>query len=166
MPSEVQYRGIDLDLLTGNVAPPKGDKAGRTIVTSEPEAPVFTALADTPALDAFSRLRVSNPVTVFDNTQQYGDNPLIWETKNTGSGATTNLFAESTVLLSTGGVLLGARSVRETCCRHRYQPGHGHMILLTFALTLKANVRSRVGQFDDQVRSITEALRCRRAATE
>ena len=36
-------------------------------------------LADGSQLDAFGRLRTSQPVTLFDNTQYCGDNPLVWE---------------------------------------------------------------------------------------
>lgn len=39
-------------------------------------------LSSTPNLDAFGRLRVSNPTTLLDNTFQYNLSPLTWNQKN------------------------------------------------------------------------------------
>ncbi len=41
--------------------------------------------------DAFSRLRVSNPVSLFDSTFQYNNQPLRWETFFSGAGSETTL---------------------------------------------------------------------------
>ncbi len=105
---------------------------------------------DSANLDAFSRWRSSNPVTIFDNIQQYGSNPFVWETQTSGTGNISNLLNESTVLMSTGGLLSGAEVVRSTRQYHRYQPGKSQLIFATFTMDdgYIKNVRRRVGYFD------------------
>lgn len=102
-----------------------------------------------PAPDAFSRLRVSSPTTLFDSLQQYGDNPLIWENALTGTGSVSNLLNESSVQLSTGGTAAGARVIRQSKAYHRYQPGKSQLVFVTFVLAAATDgVRQRVGYFD------------------
>lgn len=48
-----------------------------------------------PAFDAFGRLRVSNPQTVFDSKLVYDAQPLYWAEAQTG-GAAAGVWAEST----------------------------------------------------------------------
>ena len=56
---------------------------------------VPVALGDGAHLDAFSRLRVSTPVTMFESIQRYGDNLLKWETALAGTGSSTFDAAEA-----------------------------------------------------------------------
>lgn len=100
--------------------------------------------------DAFSRVRISDPVTLFDSQQQYGDSSLVWENVLTGTGAVSNLLNESTVQMTTGGTAAGASVVRATRQYYRYQPGKSQLVFLTFCMDggVKANVRRRVGYFD------------------
>ena len=42
---------------------------------------VTTSLGDTASIDAFSRLRVSNPAGLFDSQLQYDDSPIFWESQ-------------------------------------------------------------------------------------
>lgn len=115
---------------------------------STPNNPVVK-FADSASNDAFSRIRTSHPVTLFDSMQQYGDNALVWENSFTGTGAVSNLLNESSVILSTGGTGSGAKVTRSTRAYHRYQPGKSQMILMTFTLgTAVSNLRRRVGYFD------------------
>lgn len=47
-------------------------------------------------LDAFGRLRVSDPTTIFDAGHQYNLNPLVWDTGlSSGTGSVTHLPNES-----------------------------------------------------------------------
>lgn len=62
-----------------------------------PGAPFPITLADSTSLDAFGRLRMSTPTTLFDSQQQYGDDPTLWETATSGTGTTTFLPNESTI---------------------------------------------------------------------
>lgn len=115
--------------------------------------PTLVSLNPNTALnDAFSRLRVSDPVTLFDSQQQYGSGAsnLYWDNLGVGTGAISDLLNESTVLLTTGGVANGAGWTRQTRQSIRYQPGHSQLVLATFCMVggAKTDVRRRVGLFD------------------
>lgn len=106
-------------------------------------------LGDTPASDAFARLRVSNPVTLFDSQLQYDLSALFWEsgiTNNSGSAAVTHLPNESAARLTVGA---NDTVIRQTRGYYRYQPGKGQLIMMTFGgFTPTAGVTRRVGYFD------------------
>lgn len=106
----------------------------------------------TSPLDAFGRVRVSDPVTVFDAGHQYDVNPYVWDSGlSAGTGAISHLPNESAALLTTGGTLAGAKAVLQTKVYHRYQPGKSQLVLATGVMgAAAANVRRRYGYFDDQ----------------
>jgi hypothetical protein len=101
-------------------------------------------------LDAFGRLRVSDPTTVFDAGHEYNVNPLVWDDSlSTGTGAVTHLPDESAAQLSTGGTLANAKAVLQTRAYHRYQPGKSQLVLCTGAFgAAVTNARRRYGYFD------------------
>lgn len=106
--------------------------------------------ADSPSIDAFSRLRTSDSVTLFDSQQQYGDNNLIWENALTGSGAVSNLLPESAVQLTNGGVTSGSLVIRQTKVNFRYQPGKSQLVLMTHVFGQgQTNVAQRYGYFNE-----------------
>lgn len=99
-------------------------------------------------LDAFGRLRVSDPQTLFDYQAQYDAGPLLWENVLTGSGTATHVANTASVALAVSGTS-GDKVVRQSREYIRYQPGKSQLILLTFAMNAaKANLRQRVGYFD------------------
>jgi hypothetical protein len=109
------------------------------------------SVGDSSSNDAFSRLRISSPTTLFDTQQQYGDDTTIWETSTTGTGATiTNLLNESTVQMTTGATTNGNQVIRQTKVYHRYEPGKSQMAVMTFVFDGGAvtNVTRRIGYFD------------------
>ena len=100
-------------------------------------------------LDAFSRLRTADPVTLFDSQLQYTTQPLLWDESVTGTGVSSHLPNEASVRLSTGGTGSGAGVTRRTKGYIRYQPGKSQLVAMTFVLGAAAtNVRKRVGYFD------------------
>jgi hypothetical protein len=99
--------------------------------------------------DAFGRLRVSNPTTIFDSKLVYDDQPLYWAEAQTG-GAPPGVYDQpnACVTLSvTGG---GAEtSVRQTRRFFNYQPGKSQLIFQTFnGNSVEANTIKRIGYFD------------------
>lgn len=97
--------------------------------------------------DAFGRLRVSNPLTLFDSTHRFNDNGL-WSSANT-AGNSSVAFAnnQSSIMLNVT-TTANAEVIRETTKVFSYQPGKSLLIMNTFAMeTPKANVRQRVGYF-------------------
>jgi hypothetical protein len=99
--------------------------------------------------DAFGRLRVVQPFTLFDSSHRFSDNGL-WVTSNT-AGNSSFAFVEnqSTIDMSVG-TTANAEVIRETTKVFSYQPGKSLLIMSTFAMhPPKANVRQRVGYFGD-----------------
>ncbi len=102
-------------------------------------------IKDSANLDAFSRVRVSTPVTLFESTFRYDLAPLQYE-QITSSGTITHDATDSNALLSISAAtgLAALQSYRWV----RYQPGKSQLVLITFTLgTAAANVTRRVGLF-------------------
>lgn len=87
---------------------------------------------DTAALDAFGRLRVANPETIFDSKQIFDNQPLIYDDSEVSGGSTTSTHSTDTAS-STIGVALNTagRRVRQTFQRFNYQPAKSQLIFLT-----------------------------------
>jgi hypothetical protein len=102
----------------------------------------------TAATDAFGRLRISEPFTLFDSSHRYSDNGL-WET-STASGGTTTFNANAGLVDLAVTTTSGSKVYRETTKVFSYQPGKSLLILSTFVFNpAKTNLRQRVGYFGD-----------------
>lgn len=100
-------------------------------------------------IDAFGRLRVSNPTTIFESTFHIDKQPLLW-TESTSGGATvihnSNTSSVDIILPTTS----GAKAIFQTKQYFAYHPGKSQFILLSGNIGgAAANVRKRIGQFDD-----------------
>lgn len=97
--------------------------------------------------DAFGRLRVSNPLTLFDSSHRYRDNNL-WSSLVVGTGSTVG-FVTAQGLINIGiGTTAGCSVIRETTKVFAYQPGKSLLVLNTFVMNpKKTNLRQRVGYF-------------------
>ena len=99
--------------------------------------------------DAFGRLRISQPFTLFDSSHRFADNGL-WTTSNTASNSSYSFVENQSTIDMTVGTTANAEVIRETTKVFSYQPGKSLLILNTFAMeTPKANVRQRVGYFGE-----------------
>lgn len=98
--------------------------------------------------DAFGRLRISEPFTLFDSSFRYSDNHFYWSTYQTsGDAILSHLPNESSMSLYLG-TTANEEIVRETKMVFQYQPGKSLLILNTFVMaSAKANLRQRVGYF-------------------
>jgi hypothetical protein len=101
---------------------------------------------NSPNIDAFGRLRVSNPFTLFDSSHRYSDNGL-WSTGSATGGTAT--FNSSQGLVDLGVTAAsGSEVIRETVKVFSYQPGKSLFVLSTFVMnTAKTGLRQRVGYF-------------------
>jgi hypothetical protein len=110
--------------------------------------PAYVAIGGTNT-DAFGRLRVSQPYTLFDSQNRYAaDNQF--DTSIVSGGSTSYLANESTVQMTVN-TTSGAEVVRQSFRSMTYQPGKGLLVLATFqAATAKTNLRQRVGYFGTQ----------------
>lgn len=98
------------------------------------------------ALDAFGRLRVSNPMTLFDSSHRYKDNNL-WNTSTASSGAAV-FNADAGLVDLNVTTTSGSKVYRETTKVFSYQPGKSLLVMTTFVFnTAKANLRQRAGYY-------------------
>jgi hypothetical protein len=96
--------------------------------------------------DAFGRLRVSNPLTLFDSSHRYRDNGL-WNTLSTNGGTATFSPNEGLVDLSVNGAN-GSQVLRETTKVFSYQPGKSLLVFNTFVMApAQTGLRQRVGYY-------------------
>jgi hypothetical protein len=97
------------------------------------------------ATDAFGRLRVSNPYTLFDGGLRYFDNTYKWDQVDTGSAVSSFLPNESSILMNATGA---GSAIRQTKQVFSYQPGKSLLVLLTFVMnTPTAGITQRAGYF-------------------
>lgn len=99
------------------------------------------------SLDAFGRLRIAQPYTLFDSQNRYHKDPQFSESTATG-GTATYIANESSVDLAVT-TSSGSQVVRQTYRVFPYQPGKSLMVLATFVMDAgKTNLRQRVGYFN------------------
>jgi len=98
--------------------------------------------------DAFGRLRVSNPQTLFESSFTYDVQPLLYEAVTATSGTVahdTNLRAATLTATGSNGSLAALQSRQYI----PYEKGKSQLVKITFVLgAAVANVRERVGYFD------------------
>jgi hypothetical protein len=98
------------------------------------------------AVDAFNRLKVSNPFTLFDSQQRYTLSDK-WNYVGVSGGTYSYNPVESTVSL-TSGTTSGSKMYVETKRVFPYQPGKSLTIVDSFAMAQpKSGLRQRVGYF-------------------
>jgi len=97
------------------------------------------------ATDAFGRLRVSNPYTLFDGGLRYFDNAYKWDQADTGAANSSFLPNESSILMNATGA---GSAIRQTKQVFSYQPGKSLLVLLTFVMnTPTVGVTQRAGYY-------------------
>ena len=97
--------------------------------------------------DAFGRLRVSNPLTLFDTQNKYTDQGYFISNLVGGGTCTYNQPSNTFALAVTGS---GSSVQRETTKTFVYQPGKSLFILNTFAMnTPTAGLTQSVGYYND-----------------
>jgi hypothetical protein len=103
---------------------------------------------DTPAIDAFDRLRTSEPFTIFDSKQLHDKQPLFWDEKLGGSATSVHSEDNAEVKMSVT-ANVADYVIRQTKQRFNYQPGKSQEILMTFHSPQASGITNRVGLFDD-----------------
>jgi hypothetical protein len=118
----------------------------RRIVTTTSPIPISIGGTNT---DAFGRLRVSQPYTLFDSQNRYAaDNQF--DVATTGTGTTTFLSNEAAIKMEVTGAGVGS-VLRQTYRSFPYQPGKGLLVLATFVMdsSMSLNLTQRVGYYND-----------------
>jgi hypothetical protein len=97
--------------------------------------------------DAFGRLRVSNPLTIFDSKSIMSKNNLFDESTANG-GTVTYTSNKSTVNLNVTEAA-GSTTIRQSKRVMSYQPGKSLLIFNTFVMNAQTeNLKQKVGLFD------------------
>ena len=126
-----------VDYTPGGVSDPENNYIGT----------VYTTPRDGPGVDAFVRQRVSNPVTLFESSMEIDDQPLLWDTQTTGTGATSYVTNNSSVSLSVSSA--SSSALRQSHQYIRYQPGKSLLVYFSFAFDVSVtDLTRRVGLFD------------------
>jgi hypothetical protein len=100
----------------------------------------------TGSTDAFGRLRVSEPYTLFDSKARYYDHNEFSNVNTTGGNVVYNANSSTFELNVTAAN--GSSVIRETKRVFPYQPGKSLLVLSTFCMnTPKTNLRQRAGYF-------------------
>jgi hypothetical protein len=136
-----------------NPLPQPADVVVNTGVSTSPVSfsnpfPVTGSVTFPPiATDAFGRLRISTPLTLFDSSHRYRDNNL-WSSLVVGTGSTVG-FVTAQGLVEIGiGTTAGCSAIRETTKVFAYQPGKSLQVLNTVVMNApKTNLRQRVGYY-------------------
>lgn len=114
---------------------------------------VQASFHDSGNLDGFGRLRVSNPLSLFDGkTLISAKNTRTWDdTAASGSGTSSTFDANrASVTLGVGATTAGKR-VRQTNQRFAYVPGLSQLALITFVHgALATGITRKIGLFDDK----------------
>jgi len=109
------------------------------------DLPINVAIGGT-NVDAFGRLRISNPLTLFDSSHRFTDNAL-WVDSTSGTASATFNTNQGLVDLAVG-TANGDSLIRETKKVFAYQPGKSILVMATFVMAAgKTNLRQRVGYY-------------------
>lgn len=122
------------------------------------------SIKDSANLDAFSRLRISNPLTLFSSQFTYSLNPLLLEQITNGTGATiTHDTTNRCALMTFSSTPTGGKAYMQTFEYLPYQPSKSQLTLITFnmnggvANTLKfAGLSDGVNGFEFRLNGTTK----------
>lgn len=132
---------LNVNPITGNVG-----ITGTANVTLATDANVVISGFSGATADAFGRLRVSEPYTLFDSSARYYDHGQ-FSNVNVGTANVVYVQNQSSFQLNVGSAS-GDSVIRESMKVFPYQPGKSQLTLNTFCMAeSKTNLRQRVGLF-------------------
>lgn len=104
--------------------------------------------------DAFGRLRVSEPETLFDSKQINDNQPLLWDEElESGAGITSSWSQDEAATKITSTATTAGVFTRQTFMRFNYQPGKSQLIFITGNMRIAASgtgVEKTMGIIDDE----------------
>ena len=116
------------------------------VQVSNPQTTV--GISDGANLDAFSRLRVSQPVQLFQTQVQYDLDPIDMEGGATGTGSAPSYLVDNRVAVLSAAAGSGT-SYFQSYQYIQYQPGKSQLVFITFTLrTAVQGATKEVGYFD------------------
>jgi hypothetical protein len=141
---------VNANITGGNVTVQQGTSpwvvSGNLTATIDNNTSVIISGFSGATSDAFGRLRVSEPFTLFDTNSRYYDHQQFSSAIN-GIANVVYVANQSSFQLNVGSSVNDS-VIRETMKVFPYQPGKSQLTLLTFCMnTPKTNLRQRVGLF-------------------
>lgn len=110
---------------------------------------VSTVPADSAGIDAFGRMRVSQPVLLLDSKRVGSVPDVLMTNAVVGTGTATYTQNRASTYLRVAAS--GDKVTRQTKARAVYQPGKSLLLFQTFICApLQANVRQEIGYFDEK----------------
>ena len=103
--------------------------------------------------DAFGKLRVTQPHTIFDSKQIFDNSPIFWDEELVSGAGISSAYSKpraSTTLTST--LNTAGSFIRQTFQSFNYQPGKSQLIYMTGIIgkgTHGTGTESIIGQIDD-----------------
>ena len=123
--------------------------SGYSIIDSD------VAIRDSANLDAFSRLRVSNPLILHNSQFTYDLAPIIMEQITNGSGATvTHDSTNRQALMTFSSTPTGGKSYMQSYEYLPYQPGRSQLIFVTFNMIAAVANTLKFAGYSDGVNGI------------
>lgn len=122
-----------------------------SVISAKIAAPAGMTFGDTPAVDAFARLRISEAENLFDSKQIFDNADDFWDDAEVSGSGTSSTYskdnARSRMAVSNN---TAGKRVRQTFMRFNYQSGKSHMIIMTGVLgTGESGITTELGYFDD-----------------
>jgi hypothetical protein len=131
---------------SGNQINPATEEGLTAITDVLTDGGTAVKFSDSPNLDAFQRLRVSEVTTLIDIKQLHDSQPLLIDEVTNGTGSAAHVPADAQTTMST--LVSGDYVIRQTYQRANYQSGKSHFILMTFSdFSADTNVNKKVGYF-------------------
>ena len=108
-----------------------------------PAVPV--SFADNATVDAFQRLRVSEPVTLFESKQLHQMSTMFWSNTALNGNVYHTGSSDPSITLSVSAN--GGYAIRQTTQRFNYQSGKSMLYMFTGILNPETNITKRYGCF-------------------
>jgi hypothetical protein len=121
-------------------------KAVYVVNESFTDGEVKVSYADSPSVDAFGRVRMSTPTTLFDSKTLHNKQSLFWSSTAIGTGA-VNFTGNNDASVTLSAAAAGDYAIRQTNQRFAYQPGRSQMAMFTGILNPVSNAVKRLGLF-------------------
>lgn len=96
-------------------------------------------------IDAFSRLRTSNPAYRFDSAFTYDIDDDLWDTAVTGDGSVTHDATDRLALVNSSTTAGANTAILQTHYHSPYTPGRGMLAFMTFAIPTAPPTNGEVG---------------------
>jgi hypothetical protein len=112
------------------------------------------AFGNNTAIDAFGRMRVSEPAYRFDSQLTYQIDSDLWDTRASGVGSAVSYDSTNRMAVLSGAASSGSIAVMQSHYCPPYTPGRSHLGFVTYNLgtgtgILPTGVQKRVGMYDE-----------------